>query len=177
VGTIKAIKEKYEKAYNLIESTVSKIASENQDVLLDLNRDQLLYGRDAKGDVLTPDYMSDPYFDKYKNPKMAASNYMNMKRNLEDQHWGMIRYVGVQLFPDKKDYTPNLIVNGNWFMNHLYVAVNANKYELGSTGSASDDIQKKYSSYGHPVFGLATVSKKYFYHGWIRPAILKLYRK
>jgi len=176
MGTIKAIKEKYEKAYNQIDSTLSKVVSSNQDVLLDLNRDQLLYGRDANGDVITPDYMSDPYFDKFKNPMKAASNYKNMKRKLEDAHRGMIKYLGVQLFPDKKDDTPNLIVTGTWFMDHLFINIGTDKYEIGSTGKAADDIQNKYEGYGHPVFGLALKSKEYFYFGWIRPAILALYK-
>ncbi|MCL1933052.1 MAG: hypothetical protein FWF53_04465 [Candidatus Azobacteroides sp.] len=177
MGTIKAIKEKYENAYNQIGGTLSKVVSDNRDVLLDLNRDQLLYGRDAKGEVLTPEYTNDPYFDKFKNPTKAASNYKKMKRASEDFHYGMIRYSGVQLFPNKNDDTPNLIVNGSRFMNHLFINTGSDQYEIGSTGIAADDIQKKYEGYGHPIFGLAPASKKYFYFGWVRPAILKLYKK
>jgi len=177
MGTIKEIKDRYENAYNQIWGTLSAVVSNNQDVLLDLNRDQLLYGRDAKGEVLTPDYMNDPYFDKFKNPMKAASNYKKMKRALEDTHYGMIRYSGVQLFPDKRDDTPNLIINGSWFMNYLFINSSSDKFEIGSTGIAADDIQKKYEGYGHPIFGLALTSKKYFYFGWARPAILKLYKK
>lgn len=177
MGTIKGVKEHYENAYNSIGSAVSSVVSSNQDVLLDLNRDQLLYGRDAKGNVLTPGYMEDPYFDKYKDPIKAASRYKNRKRALEDDHWEMIRYPGVQFFPDKSDDTPNLIIDGSLFMSYLYVKASGDKYELGSTGQAADDIQKKYEGFGHPVFGLALASKKYFYFGWIRSAILKLYKK
>jgi hypothetical protein len=177
MGTIKAVKEHYERAYNSIESAVERVVSDNSDVLLDLNRDQLLYGRDAKGVTITPGYMDDPYFYKFRTPLKAALNYKNRKRELEDRHYGMIRYSGIQLFPDKSDDTPNLIVNGNWFMNYMYANISGNSYEISSTGIATGDIQQKYEGFGHPIFGLALVSKKYFYFGWIRPAILNLYKK
>ena len=176
--TIKGFKDRFDQFYSSLNETIQSEVAQTSDVLLDLNRDQMLYGRDAKGEVLTPAYLDDPYFrENYKSPLKAAIRYKNYKKALEDTHWGMIRYIGVQLFPDKSEDTPNLIINGNWFMNYLFINVSGDQYTIGSTGIAADSIQKKYEGYGHPVFGLAPVSKEYYYRGWIRPAILNSYKK
>ena len=175
--TLKGYKDRFDQFYSSLNEIIQNEVAQTSDVLLDLNRDQMLYGRDAKGEVLTPDYITDPYFgENYRNPLRAAIEYMKMKEEKEDTHWGMIRYVGVQLFPDKSKYTPNLIVNGNWFMNYLFINVSGDQYTIGSSGIKSSDIESKYERYGHPIFGLALESKKYYYFGWIRPAILNSYK-
>ena len=176
--TIKGFKDRFDRFYSSLDATIQNEVAQNSDVLLDLNRDQLLYGRDAEGEVLTPSYLDDPYFkENYKNPLKAAVRYKNYKKLLEDTHWGMIRYTGAQLFTDKSGDTPNLIINGNRFMNFLFIHVSGDQYTIGSTGIAAGDIKKKYEGFGHPVFGLAPVSKEYFYRGWIRPAILRSYKQ
>jgi hypothetical protein len=177
--TIKAYYEKFHKFYTTLPDAVAAEAERTKDVILDLNRDQLLYGRDAKGETLTPSYLDDPYFKKkYKNPLKAAIRYRNMKKELEDFHWGKIRFGHVQLFTDKSPDTPNLLINGNWFMNYLFINISENKYTIDSTGIAANDIQRKYEGYGHPVYGLAPVSVKYYYFGYIRPnAIFKHFKE
>jgi hypothetical protein len=169
--TIKGYRDKYSKFHTSLPDVIAAEVARTSDVLLDLNRDQMLYGRDAKGEVLTPDYVDDPYFKKFRNPILRAVNYKKMKMALEDTHYGRMRFGHVQLFPDKSEDTPNLVVNGNWFMNLLFINVDKESYTIGSSGIAAADIQTKYAAYGHPVFGLAPVSKKYYYFGFIRPVI------
>jgi hypothetical protein len=172
--TIREYYERFHQFYTTLPEAIAGEVERTQDVLLSLNEDQLLYGRDANGNVLTPGYMDDPYFQKFKNPLKAASNYMKMKKKLEDEHWSRIKYGNVQLFPDKSPGTPNLLVNGNWFMNYLFISTDKESYTIGSTGRVSGDIEKKYAGYGHPVYGLAPVSAEYYYFGFIRPnAIVK----
>ena len=48
------------------------------DELVDLNRDQMLLGRNAEGEVLTPSYLEDPYFPTQE----AAQAYASMKYGL-----------------------------------------------------------------------------------------------
>jgi hypothetical protein len=63
-------------------------------------------------------------------------------------------------------------------MNLLAIDVNRDSYTIGSTGEAAGDIKRKYESYGHPVYGIAPASAKYYYFGYIRPnAILGHYKK
>jgi hypothetical protein len=175
MATIKAFRDKWTKYYGDLPALIADEVEKTKDVLLDLNRDQLLYGRDAKGEVLTPGYMDDPYFE---GDLKAASKYMNRKKKLEDKHWNRIKFRDAGLFPDKSGDTPNLLINGNWFMNHLLIDVNKDKYTISSTGIAADDIQRKYAGYGHPVYGFAPVSVNYYYFGYLRPnAIIGNYKK
>jgi hypothetical protein len=175
MATFKAFMNKWNKFYTALPDAIAAEVERTQDVLLSLNEDQLLYGRDAKGDVLTPGYMDDPYF---KGSLKRASNYMNKKKEREDEHWNRIRFIDAKLFTDKSPGTPNLLVNGNRFMNHLFINLDKDKYTIGSTGIAAGDIQRKYESYGHPVYGLAPVSVEYYYFGYVRPnAIIGSYKK
>jgi hypothetical protein len=172
--TIKGFKDKWDKFYSTLPDAIAAEVERTKDVLLDLNRDQLLYGRDADGNVLKPDYVDDSYFQKYKNPLKAAIRYKKMKMALEDEHYGKIRFGHLQLFDDKSPDTPNLIVNGSWFMNHLFINVDKDKYTIDSGGQAANDIQSKYEGYGHRIYGIAPASAKYYYFGFIRPnAIVK----
>ncbi len=170
MGTIKAVREKYAQAYSAIGSTLAETVSRTSDIILDLNKDQLLYGRNSKGEELTPDYLSDPYFET----PAAAHTYAAMKYRLENLHKGRMHYIGVQLFPDKKKNTPNLLVSGNWFFNHMFISVSKDSFTIGSTGQAAPDIEQKY---GAKIYGLAPQSIQFYYFGWIRPALLALYKK
>jgi hypothetical protein len=175
MATFKSFMDKWDKFYTTLPDAIAAEVERTKDVLLSLNEDQLLYGRDAEGNVLTPDYLDDPYFDG--NLK-AAVRYKKKKIDREDEHWNRIRFRDAKLFPDKSEDTPNLLVNGNWFMNHLFINVNGNKYTTGSTGIAANDIQRKYASYGHTLFGIAPASANYYYFEYVRPnAILGHYKK
>ena len=71
--------ERLQQSVNRVPEKVSEVVRENQEVLLSLNRDQMLLGRDAEGNILTPGYLDDPYFD---TPEQAET-YANMKYRLE----------------------------------------------------------------------------------------------
>lgn len=149
---------------NSVPEMVDNIVSENKDVLLFLNRDQMLLGRDADGNILSPSYLQDPYF---KTPE-AAKNYANMKYNLEPVHNSLISN-NTLLFPAKGRITPNLIVTG-LFQDHLYITTGGGKYDIGSTYIDSSDIDRKYKG---KVFGLAPQSRNYFWLEYIKPILLK----
>jgi hypothetical protein len=166
MGTIKQIKERYEILTGSLMDVVAKEVSASSDVIMNMNQDQLLYGRNALGEELTPGYLSDPYFKTFEK----AREYFYMKMDWEAEHKGRIYYFGIQLFPEKDRNTPNLLVNGNWFFNHFFIEVNKETYTIGSTGVASPDIELKY---GKKIFGLAPQSKQYYYRHWLLPVILK----
>jgi hypothetical protein len=144
-----------------IYNVAADVAAERADILMDMNRDQLLYGRNADGELLTPGYLDDPYF---KTPE-AAQRYHNKKVAMENDHRGRFRarlYFGVQLFPDKPSDTPNLLINGRWFFNHFFINVNkeSHSYIIGSTGLVAWEIEDKY---GQEVYGLAPKSRDFFF--------------
>jgi hypothetical protein len=164
--TVRQYYERFHRFYTTLPDAISQEVERTSDVLLSLNEDQLLYGRDAKGNVLTPDYMDDPYFE---GDLKAAARYKRKKEKYEDIHWGRIRFTEAKLFPDKNGSTPNLLINGNRFMNHLFINTNRESYGIASSGIVAGDIERKYAAYGHPVYGLAPVSAEYYYFGYLRP--------
>jgi hypothetical protein len=166
MGTIKQIKERYEHLTGTLMSVVAEKVRETSDVIMNMNQDQLLYGRNALGEELKPGYLSDPYFNSHKQAKA----YLAKKIDLEAEHQGRMYYFGIQLFPEKDKDTPNLLINGNWFFNHFFIEVSNDTYTIGSMGVAAPDIELKY---GKAVYGMAPQSKEYYYKHWILPVILK----
>ena len=165
MGTVKQIRDRYGDALKGISEVVSKTANDNKDVLLSLNRDQMLLGRNNAGDTFTPGYLNDPYF----KTQAKAQAYKKMKIGLEKQHSGRMRFSNVQLYPNKDSDTTNLIVTGP-FQDSMYITLSSGEYTLGSTYVDASDINAKYNN---AVFGLAPRSKEYFYKYWIHPAIVK----
>lgn len=146
---------------------VNEVVLRNEEVLLSLNRDQMLLGRDAEGNVLTPSYLEDPYFD---TPEQAEA-YAGMKYRLESEHRSRIE--NPTIYPDKDRDTPNLIVTGP-FQDNMFILVERDSFLLGSTYADTRDIDAKY---GNRVFGMAPASREYFYKHFIRPALTKLLKE
>ena len=152
-----------------VPEVVEWMVHDHSDELVSLNRDQMLLGRDAEGNVLSPDYLSDPYF----KTKAQAEAYANMKYRLEGVH--RARIVHPLNWPDKDKNTPNLIVTGP-FQDSMFVTTNADSFTIGAAYADSPDIERKYAG---KVFGLAPLSREYFYEQYIKPAVrrhLKLTR-
>lgn len=148
-----------------IEDVAAQVVMDHQDVILSLNREQMLLGRDASGEILTPGYTDDTYF---KTPKQAEW-YKRMKKGLESQHISRMYFSNAQLYPNKGDNTPNLIVTGP-FQDNMFINASKDKYEMGSTYIDAGDINAKYNN---NVFGLAPKSKEYFYRYFIKPELSK----
>lgn len=167
MATIAGFKRKFENLYGNSGEKILTILSDevrkSSDVILDLNRDQLLYGRDANGEELTPGYLSDPYFKSFEQ----AKSYFIAKFKLEQEHMNRMYYNKVQLFPKKDRNTPNLLITGELFFNHFYINVSNNSYTIGSNGSAASDIEAKYGK----VYGLASASRDFYYKNWLRNAL------
>lgn len=159
INRYKAISE----AIKNLPNAINNVINENSDVLLSLNRDQMLLGRDNEGNILSTSYLQDSYF---KTSKQAES-YARMKYALEQRHRSLL-WFPVQLFPDKDRNTPNLIVRGD-FQDAMFITSGYNSFTIGSTYIDASDINEKYND---KVFGLAPESRAYFYREWIRPIII-----
>lgn len=147
-----------------VPEVLEKVISDNKDVLLSLNRDQMLLGRDADGNILSPSYLQDPYFKTQE----AAQSYARMKYALESSHRSLL-WTPVQLYQEKDRNTPNLIVTG-LFQDGLYITTGGGSFDINSSYIASGDINKKYKG---RVFGIAPKSNEYFYLEFIKPTLLK----
>lgn len=170
MATIAEIKRRFDRIYGEYGSGMRKIVSDEanrtSDVILDLNRDQILYGRDAYGNPLVPMYYNDPYFKTWEQ----ALAYSNYKLSISERQKGLIHYSNIQLFPTKDRNTPNLIHStGTFFFNHFFIKVSSDSYTVGSTGIAAPDIESKYGK----IYGLAPASRNFYYQNWIRVAIMQ----
>lgn len=136
-----------------IDNKIASIVEENKDVLLSINKDQLLLGRDSEGNILSPSYIEDPYF----KTKEHAESYARMKYALESKHNHRIWFPAQ--YPDKDRNTPNLIVRGN-FQDEMYITTGKDEFKINSTYIDSNDIDNKYKG---KVFGIAPRYREYFY--------------
>lgn len=140
---------------------VGAVANAHKDELLSLNKDQMLLGRKSTGGLFKPSYLSDPYF----KTKTQAQAYAQMKYRLEGIHKSRIEHV--LGYPDKPKNTPNLIVTGP-FQDNMYITFNGNGFTIGSTYQDSGAIESKYNN---AVFGLAPLSREWFYKIYLFDAI------
>lgn len=146
-----------------IYEVAAKVAAREKSVLLDLNRDQLLSGRNAEGSLLSPDYLTDSYFDT----RERAEAYAKRKDSLLDGHNSLIRHRG--LYPGKPRNTPNLIVTGP-FQDGMHILVSGRDYEIDSSYRDAGNIKRKYDN---RVFGFAPPSVEYFFNEYIRAEVQK----
>lgn len=168
MSTIAGFKRKFENLYGSdgegIKAIVSDEVNKTSDVILNLNRDQLLYGRGTDGEVLTPSILDDPYWDD-KGGYKTATSYMVNKAHRWKYFENMMFYSKIQLFPSRDNYIPNLIHStGSWFFKHFFINVSNNSYTIGSSGLVAPDIEAKYGK----VYGLAPASRMFYYKNWIR---------
>jgi hypothetical protein len=167
MGTVRQVYEHFLAAHEAIPDVVSNVVARTSDVILDLNRDQLLQGRDADGKLLSPTYTEDSYFKS----REAAGRYSKMKYLQEVAHRRMMVYA--ELYGEKPADVPNLIVTGP-FHGSFFISTSMDSYTIGATYRDADDISAKYKN---RVYGLAPRSKEFYYFSFIRPAILSLYKK
>lgn len=146
-----------------VPATIIRTVKENEDILLSLNKDQLLLGRNTKGDSLSPNYLEDPYF----KTKQAAEAYARMKDALLPMH--MTRLWNPQLYTDKPRLTPNLIVRGD-FQDAMYITTGSNVITIGSSYKDASNINAKYNNL---VFGIAEQSNLFFYREYLRTALIQ----
>ena len=149
--------EKVKDNIDSLDSVISDVVRGHSDVILSLNKDQMLLGRDADGKVLTPSYWDDPYFES----RAKANRYAGMKYKLESKHRSRIEHP--TLYPDKDKDTPNLIVTG-LFQDGMFIQVDDNSHTIGSSYIESDAIESKYRGV---VFGLSPESREYFYKNYL----------
>lgn len=144
------------------ESNLGTIVINNQDVLLELNRSQILQGRNNQGELLTPNYQNDPYF---KTPE-SAQRYAEFKERLISYHNSLIMY---PLFTQKPSGTPNLIITGS-FVFGMFITANKSSFMIDSLYMRADDINRKY---GGKLYGLSAPMMAFFRENVLIPELRK----
>lgn len=144
-----------------IRSTIFEVVSQNSEVLVELNRSQILQGRDNEGNLFSPGYSNDSYF---KTPE-KAQRYAAFKERLVSGHNSLIRY---PLFMQKPADTPNLIVTGP-FIDGLFINISSGEYMINSNYKDANKINDKY---GGKVFNLSEPARNFFYENVIYPKLI-----
>lgn len=128
--------------------------------LVDLNRDQLLLGRNTDGELLSPTYLADPYFKS----KEQAQDYFNWKQSMEQYH--RMRLTFPLNYPDKPSTTPNLIINGHWVHDTMHLIHSSDWFAINIADQELQmDIERKYN---RKVFGLAPLSVEFWWNHRLR---------
>lgn len=136
----------------------AQIFKENKGIILELQKSQLLSGRDKNLNLLSPAYNIDPFF---KTP-FSAKTYITKKILLESQHERLKKY---NLFGMKPTLTPNLRVTGE-FQNMLKVEVDSNgTLSINSTWSRAPKVIQKYPT----ALGLSNTAFAYFWNKYVVP--------
>lgn len=112
---------------------LSECVDETGDELIELNREQLLHGRDKHGDYLSPKYSEDPYF---KTPE-SAKRYAQWKASIEPKR-------------DKPFDVPNLFITGRYHRS-IDITVGPTTYDITSSDPNASSIESKFSE---DVYGL-----------------------
>ncbi len=140
-----------------IPQVIAEVVDRERMVVLSLNQDQLLFGRNTDGDPFTPGYLEDTYF----RSRAEAEWYRHMKERLEITHRS--RVSNPVDYPEKDSNTPNLIVTGT-FQEGMFIHPQGDAFTIGSIYDDTPDIENKYD---RKVFGLAPLSKEYFWRYYI----------
>lgn len=146
---------------------IGKAVNDNRDVILSLNKDQMLLGRNAEGKEFTPSYLNDDYF---RTPE-SAMRYAEMKYRLEAEH--KTRISNPTLYPSKGKDTPNLIVTG-LFQDGMFIETDKDSFTIDSNYIESAEIEQKY---GGLVFGLSPESKVFFYDHYLKKKLINLLKR
>ena len=127
---------------------IGEILDEDKAFLIELQKDQLYAGQNAKGGRLAPSYLNDPFF---KTPA-AALKYARFKERLNQRRENSIF--------GKKDFeVPNLIVTGTLFYNTLFAQVTDKSLIISARTSILSKLESKYQD----VLGLNKIAWQFYF--------------
>jgi hypothetical protein len=135
---------------------VVKIVDDNQDVLVQLQKEQWMEGKGIDGQNIRPLYSEDPYF---KTPE-AARRYAEWKQRITPN--------------DKRDFdAPNLFINGYYVHNSLGMTLSGDDFFLDPTSPKGKDILDE-----HPnASGLSPEQRLYFAEEKLLPKFAEILRE
>lgn len=131
--------------------------------------EQLYSGLDGEGKNLTPDYDTDPYFDRVKWFRWedgvmyhGAEGYKQWKLKITPPERSQI--IGL---PPRPENIPNLFIDGT-FYSTIEAKGTTDGVEIGTGAETGNKIEQKY---GSQIFGLEDRSKDWFAEVFLIPAI------
>jgi hypothetical protein len=150
---VRAIQRKLNAYKQSLPAILDQTVDNTKDKYLELNKEQLLEGKNRFGQHLAPTYFNDPYF---KSPE-SAKRYSDWKDRITPND---LRPSGV----------PNLFITGVYHST-IDITVDPGKITIAASFGAANDIEKKYPG----IYGLDSDSK-IKYRPFFRPVFFKLSR-
>lgn len=119
---------------------LSQTLNENKNVVLQLNKEQLLSGIGSDGNPLSPTYNQDDFFKTQE----GRDRYLEQKKGKEanPKYNSLYRKV-YNLYGTRDVQTPNLIVTGKYHKS-LKVTVKKKSFLVKGTWSKAKNIENKY---------------------------------
>ena len=115
--------------------------------------DQLYSGKDGNERDLSPNYLNDPYFNKYgKRRDRAARGYMAWKMRITPP---IRSWLGLE---PRKAIVPNLYING-YYHSKIRANETAGGLRIEGTASFSAEIETKY---GRDIYKVSPTAVAYF---------------
>lgn len=159
-----AIRQKFDGLQPFFASVVRQY----QDVLLQLNKDGILLGRNTDGQEFQPGYLTDPYFQDPAD----AQRYFRYKESIRQMNRARI------MFPlnyvEKGADTPDLratkktFAPGENFQDSMHITLLAEEFFISSSYADTPAIVSKYQN---KVFGLTPEAIQYFKDNYSLPAL------
>lgn len=135
-----------------VEQLAERAAAGHEVDLANLNREQLLEGKNSDGGFMGPRISQDPFFE---GNMRAAMNYANWKR---------------KLFPQTPYDTPNLIING-YTHSHIKAMISGGKLTIKFDNLAwGNSIESKYQG---KELGLNEDSRSAAWRNFMRAKFVK----
>ncbi|MNE22160.1 hypothetical protein D3C80_1153500 [compost metagenome] len=153
MGTIAAL----QRAVNRLDlkSEIKYIINEDVQMLADYNREQLYSGRFSDGELITPNYLTDPFF---KGNRFRSYQYAKWKQEITPNS-------------QRPFWTPNLFING-FYHSSIDAKVDENEIHFFSmAGSLNNEITSKYDS--NDLFGLTPMHKAIYTREFFWPKFKK----
>lgn len=141
--------------YQNYRQVISEVVVQNESVLLELQKSQILAGLNKNGEYFSPTYSQDNYFKSVEK----ANRYAAFKGEIGQGFLSIYK----DLFPSKPFDVPDLRVVGV-FQDSIYIKGNSASLEVGATYRDSEKINSKY---GNTVLGENEISRMYFFYNYI----------
>lgn len=148
-GTPRAMLERI-RSINL-EDVAGDVLEQNLEKLAEINKDQLMQGKNNKGEILRPLHTENPFF---KSPE-SAIRYAKWKQNL---------------FPQTPFNVPNLIITG-YYHGTISFSRRAAQITAQSNASFADKID---STFDQTPLGLNQDSKNIVWEEFLRSGMIQL---
>lgn len=124
---------------------IEDIVGQKLDYIVSLQKDQLNAGLDGDGKKFGLKYSQDPYFKSPEAGRRYGAWKMSMNKGTNT------------LFPVRDIDTPNLIINGNLFHNHILAKVSSGSLIIDAQSPIMGKLETKYGK----VLGLSPIVINY----------------